>query len=178
MDTGGRHDDEETIEEVRRQLRMASRHLRWLQLEHEGTLETLQQERRQRAWMVSRMEALADALAASLSADYWQDREGPAAGPPRGRRRRPQGDEAELVREVESSPLFDGGWYLRTHRRAVRSGLSPALHYVRNGNRKGLDPGPEFSTSAYLDAHPEVAGSGVPALVHATRTGNAGGGGA
>ena len=84
--------------------------------------------------------------------------------------RRSSGDpEAALVREVEASGAFDGGWYLRTHPKAARSGLSPALHLVRHGNAKRLDPGPSFSTAAYLERHPEAADDGVPALLHAIR---------
>ena len=73
------------------------------------------------------------------------------------------------MREVEASAAFDGGWYLRTHTQAARSGLSPALHFVRHSNVKRLDPGPSFSTAAYLERHPEAADAGVPALLHAAR---------
>ena len=73
------------------------------------------------------------------------------------------------MREVEASSAFDGGWYLRAHPKAARSGLSPALHLVRHGNAKRLDPGPSFSTAAYLERHPEADDDGVPALLHAIR---------
>ena len=153
--------------ELEKTLRLRSREFTWLQTEHEHTVEALQRVRRQRARLRDQVDTLSAALSESLSARYWAEQQ-PA---PTGFRRRRTGSrpapEAELVAAVEASPLFDGAWYLRTHPKAARADLAPALHYVRNGNRHGLDPGPGFSTSGYLDLHPEVADSGLPALVHA-----------
>jgi hypothetical protein len=160
--------------EVRRALRTAHRELRWLLIEHEHNLESLQRVRRQRAKLRAQAEDLATALAESRSAAYWAQQAAPARSVRRMGRAKAADPEADLVREVEADDLFDGGWYLRTHPKAVRSGLSPALHYVRHGNAGKLDPGPKFRTAAYLERHPEVADGDLPALLHATRRGNPG----
>ena len=142
--------------------------MRWWQTELEHTTESLQRAKRQRARLRDQVNALSDALAAALSDGYW------AAQPTTGvRGLLKRGDtEVDLVREVEASPLFDGGWYLREYPKTVRSGLSPALHYVRHGNERSLDPGPRFDTSNYLTRHPDAAAARVPALVHAGRNGH------
>jgi hypothetical protein len=161
-------------DDARAELRQAQRHLKWLLIEHEHNLEALQRVRRQRAKLREQAESLAAALAESRSAAYWAKQSAgdrPALRFGRGRAADP---EADLVREVEAAEEFDGGWYLQQNPRAVRSGLSPALHYVRQGNAKKLDPGPRFSTAGYLRRHPEAADSGLPALLHALRTGNVG----
>jgi hypothetical protein len=147
---------------------MAQRELRWLLIEHEHNLEALQRVRRQRARLREQVDELATALAESRSAAYW----GEQATPTRRRLGRgPAADpEADLVREVEASALFDGAWYLRTHPKAAGSGLSPALHYVRHAAR--LDPGPRFQTKRYLEQHPEAAQGDLPPLLHALRHGH------
>jgi len=151
-------------------LRQSGRELKWWQIELEHTKEALQRARRQRARLRDQVDTLSDALATSLSRAYWAEQGSRDSGVGRlVRRRSSESDEAALVREVEASAAFDGGWYLRTHPAAARSGLSPALHLVRHGNAKRLDPGPSFRTRAYLERHPEAAEAGVPALLHAQR---------
>ena len=151
-------------------LHLARRELKWWQIEFEHTKEALQRARRQRARLRDQVDTLSDALATTLSEAYWNAQESRSSGVGRLVGRRSSGDpEADLVREVEASPAFDGGWYLRTHPKAVGTGLSPALHYVRHGNAKRLDPGPSFSTAAYLERHPDAANSALPALLHAIR---------
>ncbi|MBS2937250.1 hypothetical protein KDN32_05805 [Nocardioides sp. J2M5] len=173
METRGDQSDEALrLARAEKALRQSGRELKWWQIELEHTAEDLQRARRQRARLRDQVDALSDALAASLSASYWAAQE-PASGVGRLLGRGGADPEAELVREVEANDLFDGGWYLRSHRKAVASGLSPALHYVRHGNRKRLDPGPRFSTAHYLERHPDAA-DGLPALLHATRHGNLG----
>jgi len=173
-----REDDTSTtarLAETEKALRRAGREMKWWQIELEHTAEALQRARRQRARLREQAESLSDALATSLSSHYWESRP-TSAGVTRllGRSRSTADPEADLVREVEASELFDGGWYLRTHPKAVRSGLSPALHYVRHGNAGRLDPGPRFSTADYLERHPEVADGDLPALLHAVRRGDLG----
>ncbi len=151
-------------------LRQSGRELKWWQIELEHTKEALQRARRQRARLRDQVDSLSDALAASLSAAYWAGQGSRGSGVARLVGRRSSVDaEADLVHEVEASAAFDGGWYLRTHPKVPGTGLSPALHYVRQGNAKRLDPGPSFSTAAYLERHPEAADEGVPALLHAIR---------
>lgn len=151
-------------------LRQSGRELKWWQIELEHTKEALQRARRQRARLRDQVDSLSDALAKALSETYWSSREG-HSGVGRLLKRGPATDpEADLVREVESSDLFDGGWYLRTHPKAAGSGLSPALHYVRHAAR--LDPGPRFRTRRYLEEHPDAAAGDLPPLLHALRHGH------
>lgn len=168
-----REDDTSTsrLAETEKALRRAGREMKWWQIELEHTAEALQRTRRQRARLREQVDVLSDVLADTLSARYWDARPSTTGGIGRLLGRTPDDTEADLVREVEASDLFDGGWYLRTHAKSVRSGLSPALHYVRHGNARRLDPGPRFSTSGHLERHPEVADTGLPALLHATRHG-------
>lgn len=162
--------DQARTDQAHAEHRQTQRHLKWLLIEHEHNLETLQRVRRQRARLRDQVESLATALAESRSAAYWAEQSSPGRPALFGRSRGTD-PEAELVREVEAAEQFDGGWYLQQHPAAVSSGLSPALHYVRHGNDKALDPGPRFSTSAHLRRHPDAIDTGLPALVHAVRNG-------
>lgn len=169
-----REDDTSTtarLAQTERALRRAGREMKWWQIELEHTAEALQRARRQRARLREQVDQMSNVLADTLSDRYWEARATAPGGVGRLLGRVRADPEADLVREVEASELFDGGWYLRSHAAAVRSGLSPALHYVRHGNGKRLDPGPRFSTADHLAKHPEVRASGVPALLDATRHG-------
>jgi hypothetical protein len=151
-------------------LRQSGRELKWWQIELEHTTEDLQRARRQRARLREQADILSEALAEALAEAYWSSRQSPS-GVGRLLGRGPSTDpESDLVREVEGSDLFDGPWYLRTHPKAARSGLSPALHYVRHAAR--LDPGPRFHTRRYLEQHPEAAAGDLPPLLHALRHGH------
>jgi hypothetical protein len=162
-DTGGAPiRDTDELSEVKTDLYLAHRELRWARTEQEHQAEELARIRRKRARLREQVEELAVALAETLSAAYWADKQ------PTGLLRRNHLDEeATLVREIEASPLFDGAWYLRRNPGAVRDRVSPALHYVRR--RKHVDPGPGFSAEVYLTAHPEAASAGIPLRAHATR---------
>ncbi len=84
------------------------------------------------------------------------------------RRRHPDGplpSEVADLRRIRRSVLFDGAWYLQQYPKVVRSGLSPALHYLRLGAAQRRDPGPHFSASAYLRDHPELP-KGTNPLLH------------
>lgn len=157
------------LEQARRELTLARRQLKWTLTELEHSSEGLGRVRRQRARLREQNELLSDTLAAVLSEAYWSSRATPGL---RGRLRpAPSDPEAELVREVEASELFDGGWYLRRYPKVAKARIAPALHYVRNANDQHTDPGPGFSTSLHLEKHPDAAASGLPALVHALRQG-------
>lgn len=159
------------LAEAEKALRVAGRELKWWQTRLEHTTEALQRARRQRSRMREQLDAMSDTLAAALSERYWATRQ-QSSGVGRLLGRSGSSDpEADLVREVEGSGLFDGGWYLRTYPKVVRSGTAPAVHYVRQGHRLGHDPGPRFSTRGHLERHPDAADSGLPALVHAERHG-------
>ena len=173
--TGAEHD----AASLRDSLRLARRELKWTQIEHEHQAESLQRVRRQRARLREQLDLTSEALAAVLSEQYWAQERGPRAALGRlARRGRPDADasEADLVAEVEASDLFDGAWYLRQYPEAVRDRVAPAVHLVRHGNERGLDPSERFSTRAHLDARPDAGD--LPALVHHLRTSAPGAGSA
>lgn len=170
-----REDDTSTtarLAETEKALRRAGREMKWWQIELEHTTEALQRTRRQRARLREQVEVFSEALADTLSARFWESRSSGGSGVGRLLGRAQADPEADLVREVEASDLFDGAWYLRTHPKAVTSGLSPAQHYVRHGNARRLDPGPGFHVARYVEKHPEAAGQDLPLLLHATRNGH------
>jgi hypothetical protein len=70
------------------------------------------------------------------------------------------------IRVLEGSELFDSAWYLQQYPDVERSGMSPALHYLRDGSQEGRNPGPLFDTNAYLQRNPDVMASGMNPLVH------------
>lgn len=76
---------------------------------------------------------------------------------------------AELIAENE---LFDAGWYLERYPEAAKSGMQPALHYLRVGAAQGNDPGPYFSSSDYLARYPDVGAAGMNPLIHYLRFGS------
>ncbi|WP_457208022.1 hypothetical protein [Nocardioides sp. P5_C9_2] len=153
------------IEDTRRALRMAQRELKLVRTEQEHQLETLQRVRRQRARLRVQVTTVSDTLAAVLSEAYWAERHGTRRWSGRGAR----DPEATLVAEVEASDLFDGGWYLRQYLDVAEQRIAPAVHLVRFGNERLLDPSEAFSTSRHLTAHPDTGG--LPALVHHLRSG-------
>lgn len=158
---------------LRDSLRLAQRELKWTQVEYEHQAESLQRVRRQRARLREQLDASTEALAEVLSRLYRAEVRDSGAGLGRlVRRQAGTGSvEADLVAEVEASDLFDGAWYLRQYPDAVRDRVAPAVHLVRHGNARGLDPSERFDTSAYLIEHPEAVASGLPALVHHLRSG-------
>lgn len=77
-----------------------------------------------------------------------------------------QPDRLDLqAQAVAQSPLFDGGWYQRTHM-ADAEGIDPAYHYVAFGAFAGFDPSESFNTFAYYQANLDVLHAGVAALAH------------
>lgn len=74
-------------------------------------------------------------------------------------------EESRQVALIEASPLFRAPWYLRHNLDVAKSGMRPALHYLRHGAAEGRDPGPHFRTARYLERHPDVATSGVNPLL-------------
>lgn len=80
-------------------------------------------------------------------------------------------EEATVTKALRKSRLFDGVWYLSTYPEVAKTGLSPALHYLRHGAAEGKDPGPDFSTRHYLSNHPQILGTGVNPLLNHLKTG-------
>jgi hypothetical protein len=164
----------DSLDEARRELALARRELKWTQIEHEHQAESLQRVRRQRARLREQLEEVTEVLAEVLSERYWTQAGGGRSPLGRlARRTRSETDatEADLVAEVEASDLFDGAWYLRRYPEAAQERIAPAVHLVRHGNARGLDPGERFSTGRYLADHPEAVATGLPALVHHLRSG-------
>jgi hypothetical protein len=69
----------------------------------------------------------------------------------------PTPQERAQLAVLRESGLFDGAWYLRQYPEVARTGLSPALHYLRHGAAEGKEPNPEFSTQRYLAEHPRLS---------------------
>lgn len=57
---------------------------------------------------------------------------------------------------LRNNPLFDSAWYLKNYPDVKKSGLDPALHYLKFGAKEGRDPGPKFSTLGYIKKHSEL----------------------
>lgn len=74
--------------------------------------------------------------------------------------------EAQLVQLVASSELFDAEWYEASHPSAASSGLSPVLHFLRIGGKKGWACSPHFDTADYLARYRDVRELGINPLVH------------
>ncbi|MBR3220725.1 MAG: hypothetical protein IKF72_00720 [Kiritimatiellae bacterium] len=72
---------------------------------------------------------------------------------------------------VESSPLFDGKWYLQHNKDVARKRVDPVWHYLHRGWKKGLNPGPKFCGKVYVAMYPDVARAGVAPLLHYERCG-------
>ncbi len=70
------------------------------------------------------------------------------------------------IEVIASSGYFDREWYLRTYPIVRESELSPAEHYLREGYRLGMVPGPLFDGNRYLSRYPDVRRAGVNPLSH------------
>jgi glycosyltransferase involved in cell wall biosynthesis len=67
---------------------------------------------------------------------------------------------------VEQSRLFDADWYLANYPEVGESGLGAAEHYLFQGTKSLLNPGPGFSTRFYLHTHPDIRNADIHPLVH------------
>ena len=81
--------------------------------------------------------------------------------------------EAAIARLIAGSPLFDADWYAAKHTDVAKSGLTPALHYLRIGSPKGWAPSPGFDGADYLARHKDVARTGMNPLQHYVAFGKA-----
>lgn len=159
--------DASDLSDLPEALRLARRELKLARGRQEKAEETLQQVRRQRAAVREQAKRCSDALARLLSEMYWANQPRGLAG--RLLQGRDDSPERDHVAEIEASPLFDGGWYLRQYPDAVGELISPAVHYLRTGAHNGAEPGPGFDTKQYLLDHPDARGSDVPPLLHHVR---------
>lgn len=78
----------------------------------------------------------------------------------------PTPQESAQLATLRDSGLFDGGWYLRAYPEVARTGLSPALHYLRHGAAEGKEPNPDFSSHRYLLEHPRLSPTKDNPLLH------------
>ena len=76
------------------------------------------------------------------------------------------GREAAIAGIIAESPLFDAEWYAAKHADVAKSGVPPALHYLRAGAARGWAPSPGFDGADYLGRHKDVARSGMNPLQH------------
>ncbi|CAM4092525.1 hypothetical protein [Bordetella tumulicola] len=67
---------------------------------------------------------------------------------------------------VQGSEYFNATWYLETYPDVAKSGMEPAMHYVKFGAMEGRDPGPRFSTMGYIREYPAVLDQKMNPLVH------------
>lgn len=70
------------------------------------------------------------------------------------------------IERLESSPLFDAAWYLRTYPDVAMAGERPALHYLYHGANEGRSPSPAFDSAFYLARYKDVRDSGINPLIH------------
>jgi len=78
--------------------------------------------------------------------------------------------ERRLVRLLYSTGSFDHDYYLKRYPDVVKSGLDPALHYLRLGSAEERDPSSAFVTAVYRSRHPELS-LGINPLVDAILSG-------
>ena len=76
------------------------------------------------------------------------------------------GREAAIAGIIAESPLFDAEWYAAKHADVAKSGVPPALHYLRAGAARGWAPSPGFDGADYLGRHKDVARTGMNPLQH------------
>lgn len=78
----------------------------------------------------------------------------------------PSEQENSHVKTMAGSGLFDSAWYVAKYPEAAHSGLSPELHYLRQGHKDGHAPSPAFDGAGYLARYPDIARTGANPLVH------------
>ncbi|MFM8267038.1 MAG: glycosyltransferase family 2 protein [Ilumatobacteraceae bacterium] len=67
---------------------------------------------------------------------------------------------------IESSELFDEGWYRSTYWEVQSSSDPAVLHYLRFGFDRRHSPGPRFDANWYRAENPDVEENGMDPLVH------------
>jgi glycosyltransferase involved in cell wall biosynthesis len=83
--------------------------------------------------------------------------------------------QADLVRAVKESGLFDAAWYARRYPDVATEGIDPATHYAVHGGREGRWPHPLFHGDLYLAANPTLRAEGINPLLHYVERGAAAG---
>jgi GT2 family glycosyltransferase/glycosyltransferase involved in cell wall biosynthesis len=79
--------------------------------------------------------------------------------------------EEKYKKLILGSNLFDYGYYVEQYAADIaKSGLDPAIHYLRNG-LDGYNPSKEFDGASYLAEYPDVRAAKINPLVHYLRHG-------
>ena len=78
--------------------------------------------------------------------------------------------------EKEAYYQFDSEWYLEKYNDVAASGMDPAEHYARFGNKEGRFPNGQverahrsaamLDATWYMERYPDVAGTGLDAIAH------------
>jgi GT2 family glycosyltransferase len=68
--------------------------------------------------------------------------------------------------ELSRAFPFDGLWYQRKYLKESRTVLSPFVHYLQTGARRGWFPNRRFQPEAYSIFVPEVVAKSIPASLH------------
>jgi len=67
---------------------------------------------------------------------------------------------------IANSSWFDAEWYRINSVDSLSDSTDPVQHYLREGARERLSPGPDFDGEWYLNAYPDVANANLNPLVH------------
>lgn len=72
----------------------------------------------------------------------------------------------KTIEFVRSSGFFDENWYTKRYPDVEKSGLEPALHYLKYGEKWGRRPSRFFDPVFYLQTYPDVQASDTGPLLH------------
>lgn len=70
------------------------------------------------------------------------------------------------LRLLETSGLFDAGWYVERYAQGRAVVIPPLEHYVRFGAKRGYWPNPHFDTAWYRERHMKAAERDINPLLH------------
>lgn len=79
--------------------------------------------------------------------------------------------EGEDLRFLLQTGFFDPDWYRKTQIAHLPESVDPSIHYLREGGRIGLQPGPLFDAKAYLELNQDLVSHAVNPLLHYLRSG-------
>lgn len=65
---------------------------------------------------------------------------------------------------IVNSPYFDKDWYVEKYN--IPDDIDPVYHYLKEGYKKGFNPGPNFSTNEYYECNRDVRNNDMNALLH------------
>lgn len=79
--------------------------------------------------------------------------------------------EADDIRLLKNSDLFNAEWYLHHYHDVRNAGADPHEHYVRHGWKEGREPGLDFDAHYYTKMHQGDGGADEAPLLHFLKTG-------